>query len=82
MFRFIFYFVIIVIIGSYLLPTDIVAKIPYGSDTQRFTKQSVGWAVDTIDDLTGGVITNTMDSVKEGAKDKLKDAVDQQIDEL
>ena len=86
MFKFIFYLVVIVIVGSYLLPANILIKIPYGTDTQRFTKQAVGWVISTADDLTGGVITNNiggaLDDVKEGAKDKLKEVVEDKIDEL
>lgn len=95
MYKIVITILIIIIGGSYILPASLVEQVPYGTDTQRYTKSAVSWSIATIDDITDGWLTNTFeglkqkgqeelgnvkDDLKEGVKDAVKDQIDDSID--
>jgi len=97
MYKIVITILIILVGGSYILPASLVGQIPYGADTQRYTKSAVSWSITTIDDVTDGWLTNTFeglkqrgqeeaenvkDDLKEGVKDAVKDQIDSTIDEV
>jgi len=71
---------IVILVGSYMVPASLIVQVPYGTEIQRVTKQAVAWSITKVNELFGEKLSEVFQDIKNQAKDSIKDAAKEQID--
>ena len=67
---------IVVMVGAYTLPENVVSRIPFGPETQQFTKKSVPLIVKELDAITGGALSRLLENIKNKAQEEVKQDIE------